>query len=113
MDILYRRGRATVAEILEEIPDPPSYSAVRAMLRVLEDKKHIRHEEKNLRYVYLPVVPLERARRSAATHLLKTFFDNSTEQAVATLLNVSAHDLTPEDFDRLTELIEQARREGR
>jgi BlaI family transcriptional regulator, penicillinase repressor len=113
MDILYRRGKATVAEILEEIPDPPSYSAVRAMLRVLEDKKHIRHEEKNLRYVYLPVVPLERARRSAAAHLLKTFFDNSTEQAVATLLNVSARDLTPEDFDRLTELIEQARSEGR
>jgi len=99
MDILYRRGKATVAEILEEIPDPPSYSAVRAMLRVLEDKKHIRHEEKNLRYVYLPVVPLEKARRSAAAHLLRTFFDNSTEQAVAALLNVSARDLTPEDFD--------------
>jgi BlaI family transcriptional regulator, penicillinase repressor len=113
MDVLYRRGRATVAEILEGIPDPPSYSAVRAMLRVLEDKKHIRHEEKNLRYVYLPVVPLEKARRSAAAHLLKTFFDNSTEQAVATLLNVSARDLTPEDFDRLTELIEEARKEGR
>jgi len=113
MDILYRRGKATVAEILEEIPDPPSYSAVRAMLRVLEDKKHIRHEEKNLRYVYLPVVPLEKARRSAAAHLLRTFFDNSTEQAVAALLNVSARDLTPEDFDRLTELIEQARKEGR
>jgi len=113
MDILYRRGKATVAEILEEIPDPPSYSAVRAMLRVLEDKKHIRHEEKNLRYVYLPVVPVEKARRSAAAHLLRTFFDNSTEQAVAALLNVSARDLTPEDFDRLTELIEQARKEGR
>jgi len=113
MDILYRRGKATVAEILEEIPDPPSYSAVRAMLRVLEDKKHIRHEEKNLRYVYLPVVPLEKARRSAAAHLLRTFFDNSTEQAVAALLNVSARDLRPEDFDRLTELIEQARKEGR
>jgi BlaI family transcriptional regulator, penicillinase repressor len=113
MDVLYRRGKATVAEILEEIPDPPSYSAVRAMLRVLEDKKHIRHEEKNLRYVYVPVVPLEKARRSAAAHLLRTFFDNSTEQAVATLLNVSARDMTQEDFDRLAELIEQARNEGR
>ncbi len=113
MDVLYRRGRATAAEILEEIPDPPGYSAVRAMLRVLEEKKHIRHEEKDLRYVYLPVVPREKARRSAVAHLLETFFDGSAEQAVATLLNVSARDLTAEDFDRLASLIEQARREGR
>lgn len=113
MDVLYRKGRATAAEILAEIPDPPSYSAVRAMLRVLEEKKHVRHEEKDLRYVYLPVVPRERARRSAVTHLLNTFFDGSAEQAVATLLNVSARDLTEEDFDRLAALIEQARREGR
>src|SRR5947209_12352981 len=113
MDVLYRRGRATVAEILDELPDPPSYSAVRAMLRVLEDKKHIRHEEKDLRYIYVPVVPREKARRSAVAHLLETFFDGSTEQAVATLLNVSARDLTDEDFDRLSALIEQARKEGR
>jgi BlaI family transcriptional regulator, penicillinase repressor len=113
MDVLYRVGRAGVAEILAAIPDPPSYSAVRAMLRILEEKKHIRHEEEDLRYVYLPVVPLEKAQRSAAAHLLQTFFDNSTEQAVATLLNVSARDLKPEDFDRLAALIEQARKEGR
>jgi predicted transcriptional regulator len=113
MDVLYRRGRASVAEILQEIPDPPSYSAVRAMLRTLEEKKHIRHEEKDLRYVYLPVVPLEKARRSAVAHLLKTFFDDSAEQAVATLLNVAARDLTTEDLDRLAALIEQARKEGR
>lgn len=113
MDVLYRRGRATAAEILEDIPDPPSYSAVRAMLRVLEDKKHIRHEAEDLRYVYLPVVPRDKARRSAIAHLLDTFFDGSTEQAVATLLNVSARDLKPEDFDRLAALIEQARKEGR
>jgi BlaI family transcriptional regulator, penicillinase repressor len=113
MDVLYRKGRATAAEILEEIPDPPSYSAVRAMLRVLEDKKHIRHEEEDLRYVYMPVVPREKARRSAVTHLLETFFDGSAEQAVATLLNVSARDLTAEDFDRLAALIEEARKEGR
>ncbi len=113
MDILYRHGRLTVAEILEQIPDPPGYSAVRAMLRVLEEKKHIRHEEKDLRYVYLPVVPREKARRSAVAHLLDTFFDGSPEQAVATLLNVSARDLKPEDFDRLAALIEQARKEGR
>lgn len=113
MDVLYRRGRATAAEILEDIPDPPSYSAVRAMLRVLEDKKHIRHEEKDLRYVYLPVVPHEKARRSAVTHLIDTFFDGSAGQAVATLLDLSAGDLTPEDYDRLAALIEQARKEGR
>ena len=113
MDVLYRRGRATAAEILAQIPDPPSYSAVRAMLRVLEDKKHIRHEEKDLRYVYLPIVPREKARRSAVTHLVNTFFDGSTEQAVATLLNVSARDLKDEDFDRLAALIEEARKEGR
>jgi predicted transcriptional regulator len=113
MDVLYRRGRATAAEILAELPDPPSNSAVRAMLRVLEDKKHIRHEAQDLRYVYLPVIPLQKARKSAAAHLLATFFDGSTEQAVATLLNVSSRDLTPEDFDRLAALIEQARQEGR
>jgi predicted transcriptional regulator len=113
MDVLYRRGRGTVAEILEDLPDPPSYSAVRAMLRVLEEKKHIRHEEKDLRYVYLPVVPRDKARRFAVTHLLETFFEGSAEQAVATLLNVSARDLKEEDFDRLAALIEQARKEGR
>jgi BlaI family transcriptional regulator, penicillinase repressor len=113
MDVLYRRGRATVAEILEELPEPPSYSAVRAMLRVLEEKKHIRHEEKDLRYVYLPVVPREKARRSAVAHLLDTFFDGSAEQAVATLLDVSARDLKAEDFDRLAALIEEARKEER
>jgi BlaI family transcriptional regulator, penicillinase repressor len=113
MDVLYRRGRATAAEILEDLPEPPSYSAVRAMLRVLEDKRHIRHEEKDLRYVYLPVIPREKARRSAVAHLLETFFDGSTEQAVATLLNISARDLTSEDFDRLAKLIDNARKEGR
>ncbi|MDQ2710740.1 MAG: BlaI/MecI/CopY family transcriptional regulator [Acidobacteriota bacterium] len=113
MDVLYKRGRASAAEIHQDIPDPPSYSAVRAMLRVLEEKKHIRHEEKDLRYVYQPIVPREKARRSAVAHLLETFFEGSAEQAVATLLNVSAHDLTNDDFDRLSALIEEARKEGR
>lgn len=113
MDVLYRRGRATAAEILRDLPEPPSYSAVRAMLRVLEDKKHIRHEEKDLRYVYLPVVPREKARRSAVAHMLDTFFDGSAEQAVATLLDVSAKELSEEDFDRLASLVEKARKEGR
>jgi BlaI family transcriptional regulator, penicillinase repressor len=113
MDVLYRKGRATVAEIMDEIPDPPGNSAMRAMLRVLEEKKHIRHEAEDLRYVYMPVVPREKARRSAVTHLVDTFFDGSMEQAVATLLNLSARELKPEDFDRLAALIEQARKEGR
>jgi predicted transcriptional regulator len=112
MDVLYRRGRATAAEVQRDMPDPPGYSAVRAMLRVLEEKKHIRHEEKDLRYVYLPVVPREKVRRSAVAHLLETFFDGSAEQAVATLLDVSARDLSQEDFDRLSNLIEKARKEG-
>lgn len=113
MDVLYRKGRATAAEIMEEMPEAPSNSAVRAMLRTLEEKKHVRHEAEDLRYVYMPVVPREKARRSAVTHLVNTFFDGSTEQAVATLLNVSARALSEEDLDRLAALIEQAKKEGR
>lgn len=113
MDVLYRRGRATAAEVREAIPDPPSYSAVRAMLRVLEEKKHIRHEEKDLRYVFIPVVPRDKARQSAVRHLLDTFFNGSPEQAMTTLLDVSAKDLSEEELDRLAALIEKARQEGR
>lgn len=113
MDVLYRRGRATAAEIHHDIPDPPSYSAVRAMLRVLEEKKHIRHEEKDLRYVFVPIVPREKARRSAVRHMLDTFFDGSPEQAVAALLDISADKLSEEEFDRLIALVEKARKEGR
>lgn len=113
MDILYRREQATAAEIHQSLLEPPSYSAVRGLLRVLEDKGHIRHREKNLRYVYLPVVPRAKARRSAVVHLLDTFFEGSAEQAVATLLDVSAQNLTDQDFERLSALIEKARKEGR
>ena len=113
MDVFYRLGRATAAEILENIPDPPGYSAVRAMLRVLEEKKHIRHEEKDLRYVFLPLIPRDKARRSAVRHMLDTFCEGSPEQAVATLLDVSGRSLSADDFDRLAALIEKARQEGR
>jgi BlaI family transcriptional regulator, penicillinase repressor len=113
MDLLYRLGRATAAEIHDLLPDPPSYSAVRAMLRVLEEKKHIRHEEKDLRYVFIPLVPREKARRSAVRHMLDTFFEGSPEQAVATLLDVSARNLTNEEIDRMAARIEKARKEGR
>ncbi|HZT31250.1 MAG TPA: BlaI/MecI/CopY family transcriptional regulator [Bryobacteraceae bacterium] len=113
MDILYRQGRATAAEVHQHLPDRPSYSAVRAMLRVLEEKGHARHEEQGLRYVYLPTVTREKATRSAIRHLLDTFFNGSAEHAVAALLDVSAGELGPEKLDRLAQLIEQARKEGR
>jgi BlaI family transcriptional regulator, penicillinase repressor len=113
MDVLYQKERATAAEIHQAIPDPPSYSAVRAMLRVLEEKQHIRHEEKDLRYIYLPVVPKEKAGRSAVLHLIETFFQGSREQAVAALLNASAGSLTEEELNRMAALVEKARKEGR
>jgi BlaI family penicillinase repressor len=113
MDVLYRMGRATAAEIQNAIPDAPSYSAIRATLRILEEKNHVRHVEENLRYVFLPVVPREKAQKSAVRHVLDTFFEGSAEQVVATLLDVSSRDLSREELDRLAKLIEKARQEGR
>jgi BlaI family penicillinase repressor len=113
MDIIYARGQATAAEVLDGLPDPPGYSAVRAMLRVLEEKGHLRHEPRGLRYVFLPTVPREKARRSALKQLLQTFFDDSTEQAVAALLDLSASKLSGDELDRLARLIDEARKEGR
>lgn len=113
MDVIYSRGQATAAEVLEGLPDPPSYSAVRAMLRVLEDKGHLRHEQQGPRYVFLPTVPREQARRSALDQLVQTFFDGSTEQAVAALLDRSDRALSNAELDRLARLIAQARKEGR
>src|ERR1700737_3748115 len=112
MDILYRQGRATASEIHESLPDRPSYSAVRAKLRVLEQKGHIRHEEQALRYVYLPLVSRDRARQSALRHLLGTFFDNSAEQAITALLDLKSSGLDRDKLDRLSELIEKAKQEG-
>ena len=113
MDVIYTLGRATVAEVRERLPDPPGYSAVRALLRILEKKGHLRHEQAGPRYVFLPTVPAEAARDSALRHLLRTFFDGSAEGAVAALLDLGAGELEPEEYDRLAERIEQARREGR
>lgn len=113
MDIIYRRGRAAAAEVLEDLPDPPSYSAVRALLRILEEKGHLEHEQEGPRYVYRPTVPRDEARESALERLLRTFFDGSAEQAVAALLDMSSADLSEAELARLAELIEQARREGR
>src|SRR5262245_36319935 len=109
MDILYRTGAATAAEVLQAIPDPPSYSAVRAMLRVLEEKGHVRHEEQGPRYVFLPIVGRDKAKRSEVRRLLDTFFEGSTEKAVAALLDVSSSSLTEEELDRMARLIEKAR----
>jgi predicted transcriptional regulator len=112
MDILYQRGRASAQEILDAMPDPPTYSAVRAKLRVLEEKGHIRHQEESLRYVYLPVVARESARKSALRHMVSTFFAGSVQDTVAALLDLSAANLKSEELDRIAGLIEQARKEG-
>jgi predicted transcriptional regulator len=113
MDILYRRGKASAAEVREAMEDAPSYSAVRAMLRVLEEKGHVRHQAEGLRYVYVPVVAREQAKRSAVKHLMNTFFNDSPEQIVAALLDVSSTRLTREELDRMAAMIEKARKEGK
>jgi predicted transcriptional regulator len=112
MDVIYRHGQVTAAEVLAELPDPPSYSAVRAMLRLLEDKGHVRHEQDGPRYVYLPTVNREKARRSAMRHLVRTFFDGSTEDAVAALLQNDAS-MSEDELERLSKLIDDAKKEGR
>jgi BlaI family transcriptional regulator, penicillinase repressor len=112
MDILFRRGRATAAAIHADMPDRPSYSAVRAHLRTLEEKGHVCHEAEDLRYVYLPTIHPDKARRSALKHLVETFFQGSPAQAAAALLDSRSAKLSTEDLDRLTILIEKARKEG-
>lgn len=113
MDIIYRRGRATVAVVLGDIPDPPSYSSIRALLRLLEEKGHVTHEEDGARYIYIPTVPREQARTSALKHMMRTFFDNSTEQAVAAILDLPDSKLSDSELDLLSLLINRARKEGR
>lgn len=112
MDILYKLGRATVGEVLSQLADKPSYSTVRAQLRVLEGKGHVRHEEHGLRYVYVPSVPREIARRSALRHLVETFFEGSTEKAVAALLGGEVSRISSEELDRLSTLIGKGKEES-
>jgi BlaI family transcriptional regulator, penicillinase repressor len=112
MDILYKLERASVGQVLAEIAGQPSYSTVRAQLRVLEEKGHVRHEEHGLRYVYVPAVPREVARRSALRHLVETFFDGSTEKVVAALLGGEVARISPEELDRLARLIAKGRKES-
>jgi predicted transcriptional regulator len=113
MNIVHRLGRATAAEVLEEMPDAPSYSAVRAMLRILEEKGQLKHETDGPRYVYAAVMPVERAGRSALSDVVSTFFAGSAEEAVATLLDMNERKLSGEELDRLAQLINRARQEGR
>ncbi len=113
MDFLFKHGKATGAEVLGGIPDPPSYSAVRAMLRTLEEKGHVTHEEDGRAYVYRPTVGREQARRSALKHMLSTFFGGSTEQAVAALIELPERKLSRDELTRIEHRIEQAKKEGR
>ena len=111
MDVIYQLGKATVADVLERIPDPPSYSAVRAMLGILEDKGVLKHEQDGARYVYLPTVAREKARKSALKNLVNTFFDGSSREAIAALLDETK--LSKNELEQLSELIDKAKKEGR
>jgi len=113
MEVVYRLGRATVAEVLAHLEDPPSYSAVRAMLRILEDKGHLKHVQDGPRYLYLPVVSGDRARRSILQDVVRRLFDNSTEKAVAALLESSSERMSDAELERLRRLIDSSRRQGR
>jgi predicted transcriptional regulator len=112
IDILYARGQATAADVQTALPDPPSYSAVRAMLRILEEKGHVKHEQDGPRYVYVPTLGRDNAQRSALHHLLKTFFGGSAEQAISALLDESSQRLSDAELDRLARLIDHARNAG-
>jgi predicted transcriptional regulator len=113
MDFLYRAGRASAADVHKGIPDPPSYSAVRATLRILETKGHVRHEEEGRAYVFLPTTKKEAARRKALAHVVRTFFDNSMEQTVSALMEIAGPKLGTAELDRLRQVIDRAKEEGR
>jgi BlaI family transcriptional regulator, penicillinase repressor len=112
MDILYKRGRATAGEVMEDLPGEPHYSTVRTQLRVLEGKGHVTHEEQGLRYIYMAAVPRRAARKSALRHLVDTFFDGSAEQVVAAVLGGEGSKVSEEELDRIAELVAKARKEG-
>jgi BlaI family penicillinase repressor len=112
MDVLYKSERATVADVLSKLTGKPSYSTVRAQLRVLEEKGHVRHEEHGLRYVYVPTVPRDIARRSALRHLVETFFDGSAENVVASLLGGEVSRISREELDRIARIVAQGRKES-
>jgi BlaI family penicillinase repressor len=112
MDVIYKLGKATAAEVHERLPDQPTYSTVRAKLRVLEEKGFVRHQEQGPRYLYQPITPRDKVRRSALKHIVDTFFGGSAQEVVATLLDSSATKMTDDELMRLSEMIEKARKEG-
>lgn len=111
MDIIYAAGEATAAEIREQLPDPPSNSSVRKMLSILEEKGHLKHEARGPKYVFMPTVSRDKAKRAALMHVMRTFFENSAEEVMAALMGMSGRDLTDDEYDRLAEMIDRARRE--
>jgi len=113
MEILFQRGKASAAEVREAMTDAPGYSAVRAMLRILEEKGHVKHQAEGLKYVYVPSITRDKAKRTAVKHLMETFFNGSPEHVVAALLDVSSRQLSSEELDRMAQMIEQARKEGK
>ena len=113
MDIVYRLGRATAQEVLDNLADPPGYSAVRALMRLLEERGHVKHVQEGQRYVYSPAVARSDARRSALAHVVRTFFDGSVEHAVAALVDPSRAKLSTDELDRLAAVIDRAKKEGR
>jgi len=113
MDVLYRQGRATAADVQAGLPDPPSYSAVRTLLRILEDKGHLRHEQDGVRYVYVPIVAAAKAQRSALKHLVDTFFGGSASRGMAALFELSGGDLDEAELRRLRQMIDEARKRGK
>jgi predicted transcriptional regulator len=113
MDVLYRRTRATAGEVMSELPGDPSYSTVRAQLRVLEGKGHVQHEEIGLRYVYTPTAPRHEVRQSALRHLVDTFFEGSTQKVVAALLGSEGANVSQDELNRIAELVERARNAGK
>jgi predicted transcriptional regulator len=112
MDILYRRGAATAADVMQDLPGEPSYSTVRTQLRTLEGKGHVKHAEEGLRFVYAAAVPRHAARRSALRHLVDTFFEGSTEKVVSALLGGDGSQLSDAELDRLSALIQKAKKDG-
>jgi predicted transcriptional regulator len=113
MDVIFKKRAATVAEVREAMPDPPSYSSVRALLRILEDKGLLKHKRQGPRYLYQPTVRRDRARTSALKHLMHTFYDNSIEQVVAALMDMSGSDMTEEEYEKLSRMIERAKKESK
>jgi predicted transcriptional regulator len=113
MDVLYRLGRATAADVMGAVPGAPSYSTVRTQLRVLETKGHVRHDEQGLRYVYMPIVPRHSARQSALKQVVDTFFDGSTAKVVAALLGGEASKIDDDELERIATLVKNARSDQR